>query len=44
METKANHRNLTKVLLIGGEPDPGFLATSTKIGWTCLYFDRYMSI
>jgi len=32
METKANHRNLTKVLLIGGEPDPGFLATSTKLG------------
>ena len=29
----------------GGKPDPGYLATSTKLGeqLSCLYFDRYMS-
>jgi len=32
--------------LAGGEPDPGYLATGTKLGeqFSCLYFDRYMSI
>jgi len=32
--------------LIGGERDPGFLVTGTKLGeqFSCLYFDRYMSI
>jgi len=35
-----------KYLLLGGEPGPGCLATSTKLGeqFSCLYFDRYMSI
>ena len=31
---------------IGCEPDPGFLATGTKLSeqFSCVYFDRYMSI
>ena len=34
------------IYVLGGEPDPGFLATGTKLDeqFSCLYFDRYMSI
>jgi len=34
------------VIVFGGEPDPGFSATGTKLGeqFSCLYLDRYMSI
>ena len=30
---------------LGGDSNPGCLATSTKLGeqFSCLYFDRYMS-
>jgi len=32
--------------IIGREPDPGFLATGTKLGeqFSCLYFDWYICL